>query len=71
MFERLQIGLIKRGFRKFLGKDIAPLKTLEAHPGVLIPYVRYTRALDKTKLVPAKLKVLAQVRAAKLVECPF
>ena len=28
-------------------------------------------ALDKTNLVPAKLKVLGQIRAAKLVECPF
>jgi hypothetical protein len=28
-------------------------------------------ALDKTNEVPAKLKVLGQVRAAKLVECPF
>jgi hypothetical protein len=28
-------------------------------------------ALEKTNLVPAKLKVLGQIRAAKLVECPF
>jgi hypothetical protein len=71
MFQRLMVGLIKRFARKRLGKDIAPLKTLETHPGVLIPYTRYSMALDKTSLLPSKLKVLAQVRAAKLVECPF
>lgn len=71
MFERFKVGLIKRFARKRLGKDIAPLKTLETHPGILIPYAHYSRALDKTNLLPAKLKVLAQVRAAKLVECPF
>jgi len=71
MFDRFNIAMIKRFARKRLGRDIAPLKTLETHPGVLIPYTRYSVALDKTNLLPAKLKVLAQVRAAKLVECPF
>jgi len=28
-------------------------------------------ALENASLVPRKLKVLAQIRAAKLVECPF
>jgi hypothetical protein len=71
MFDRLKIALIRRTSRKNLGKDIAPLRTLEAHPGVLIPYVQHNKALRKTNLLPSKLKVLAQVRVAKLVECPF
>lgn len=71
MFERFKVGLIQYFARKRLGKVIAPLKTLESHPGVLIPYTRYSMALDKTNLVPSKLKVLGQVRAAKLIECPF
>lgn len=71
MFERFKVGLIRYFARKRLGKVIAPLKTLESHPGVLIPYTRYSMALDKTNLVPSKLKVLGQVRAAKLIECPF
>jgi hypothetical protein len=71
MFEQFKVAMIKRFARKRLGKDIAPLTTLETHPGVLIPYTRYSMALDKTNLLPSKLKVLAQVRAAKLVECPF
>lgn len=71
MFDRLMIALIRKMARKNLGKDIAPLKTLESHPGVLIPYARFNEALRKTDLLPSKLKVLGQVRAAKLVECPF
>ena len=71
MFSRIMVGVIRRMARKRLGKDIAPLDTLATHPGVLIPYAKFGQALEKTSLVPAKLKVLAQVRAAKLVECPF
>jgi hypothetical protein len=71
MFTKLKVALIRRFARKRLGKDIAPLNTLAKHPDVLIPYTRFSMALDKTNLVPAKLKVLGQVRAAKLVECPF
>jgi len=71
MFTNLKVALIRRFARKRLGKDIAPLQTLASHPDVLIPYTKFSMALDKTHEVPAKLKVLGQVRAAKLVECPF
>jgi hypothetical protein len=54
-----------------LKKDIAPLDTLATHPDVLIPYTRFSLALDKTNLLSAKLKKLAQIRVAKQVECPF
>lgn len=71
MFNRFMVALIRRMARKNLGKDIAPLETLASHPGVLVPYARFSEALRKTNLLPEKLKVLGQVRAAKLVECPF
>jgi len=71
MFERFMAGMIKRMARKRLGKDIAPLQTISTHPGVLIPYAKFNQALNETDLVPLRLKVLAQIRAAKLVECPF
>jgi hypothetical protein len=54
-----------------LKKDIAPLDTLATHPDVLIPYTRFSLALEKTHLVSAKLKKLAQIRTAKQIECPF
>jgi hypothetical protein len=71
MFERFRVAMIKRFARKRLGRDIAPLQTAATHPGVLIPYARFNMALNKTNLVPGRLKVLGQVRAAKLIECPF
>jgi hypothetical protein len=71
MFKSLKVTLIRRFARKRLGKDIAPLETLATHPDVLIPYTQFSVALEKTSLVPRKLKVLAQIRTAKLVECPF
>jgi len=71
MFERFMVGMIRRMARKRLGKDIAPLQTIATHPGVLVPYAKFNQALNDTNLVPARLKVLAQIRAAKLVECPF
>jgi hypothetical protein len=71
MLKNLKVALIRRFARKRLGKDIAPLATIATHPDVLIPYTQFSMALDKTSLVPRKLKVLAQIRAAKLVECPF
>ena len=71
MFARLKVALIRRIARKRLGRDIAPLTNMATHPGVLVPYTQFSVALEKTSLVPAKLKVLAQIRAAKLVECPF
>ena len=71
MFSRLQVALIRRFARRRLKKDIAPLDTLATHPDVLIPYTRFSLALDKTNLVSAKLKKLGQIRAAKQVECPF
>jgi hypothetical protein len=71
MLNRLKVALIRKFARKTLGKDIAPLDTLATHPAVLVPYTRFSLALDKTTLVSAKLKRLAQIRAAKLVECPF
>ena len=71
MFTKLKVALIRKLARKRLGKDIAPLATISSHPGILIPYAKFSMALDKTNLVPAKLKILGQIRAAKQVECPF
>jgi len=71
MFQKLMVTVIRKMARKRLGRDIAPLETLATHPGVFVPYARFGQALDKTNLVPSRLKVLGQIRAAKLVECPF
>jgi alkylhydroperoxidase family enzyme len=71
MFKALKVAAIRRFARKRLGKDIAPLNTSAKHPDYLIAYAQFNQALDKLNLVPARLKILGQIRAAKLVECPF
>jgi len=71
MFKSLQVALIRRFARKRLGKEIAPLKTVATHPDYLITYARFSQGLENLNLVPTRLKVLGQIRAAKLVECPF
>ena len=71
MFKKLKVNIIRKFARKRLGKDIAPLETIATHPDFMIAYARFSQALEKTNLVDHKLKVLGQIRAAKLVECPF
>jgi hypothetical protein len=71
MLKTLQVALIRRLARKRLGRDIAPLNTVATHPDFFIAYAKFSQALEKTNLVPTPLKVLGQIRAAKLVECPF
>lgn len=71
MFKGLQVALIRRFARQRLGKDIAPLNTVATHPDFLVAYAKFSQALEKINLIPGRLKVLGQIRAAKLVECPF
>ena len=71
MFKQLKVNIIRKFVRKRLGWDIAPMETLATHPDFLIAYAQFSQALDKMNLVEHKLKVLGQIRAAKLVECPF
>lgn len=71
MFTKLKVRLIRKMARKRLGRDIAPLATASTHPDYLVAYAQFGQALDKTHLVSAKLKQLGQLRAAKLIECPF
>ena len=71
MFTKWMVPYIRRIAKKRLGRDIAPLRTMSSHPDVMVPYVRFSSALENARLVPARLKALAQIRVARLVECPF
>jgi alkylhydroperoxidase family enzyme len=71
MFKQLKVNIIRKLARRRLGRDIAPLETIASHPDFLIAYAQFSQALEKVHLVDHKLKVLGQIRAAKLVECPF
>jgi hypothetical protein len=71
MFKKLKVNIIRKFVRKHLGRDIAPLENMTTHPDFMIAYAQFSQALEKLNLVDRKLKVLGQIRAAKLVECPF
>ena len=71
MFTRLRVALIRKLVRRQLGKDIAPLETAATHPDHFLAYASFNRALETANLVSAKLKAMAQIRVAKIVECPF
>lgn len=71
MFESLQVAAIRRSAKKRLGKLIRPIETMSAHPPLLIAYAKFSVAFNKLHQLDARLKTLAVVRTAKLVECPF
>lgn len=71
MFTQLKVALIRKMAHKRLGKDIAPLETIATHPDFLVAYAQFSQALDKTNLVSAKLKKLAQIRAASCWNAHF
>jgi hypothetical protein len=71
MLESLKVAAIKSFVKRKLGRSIRPVETMSANPTVLIGYARYSQTLMSLKRVDEKLKALARVRAAKMVECPF
>ncbi len=56
---------------KRFGKTLTPYKVWARRPGVLLGLAALTAALERSKLVDAKLKRLASIRAAQIVGCPF
>ena len=71
MFSKLTISIARSSLKKRLGRTIRPFENMATHPDVAAAWVKFNQALYKTNLVDAKLKTLGQIRAAKLVECPF
>lgn len=71
MFNSLKVAAIRSLVKRKLGKVIRPVEIMSANPDILVGYARYMQTLVKQKRVDEKLKALARVRAAKLIECPF
>ena len=71
MFNSLKVAAIRSLVKRKLGKVISPIEIMSANPDILVGYARYMQTLMKQKRVDEKLKALARVRAAKLIECPF
>ncbi len=57
--------------RRWLGKVPEPLTVTAHHGWVLQGYSAYEFALGRARLVDARLKALAGLKAAALVGCPF
>ncbi len=67
LLTRVAYWYVKRQF----GRVLEPLKLYAHHPPLLRVYGRMEMGLKKLHAVPEKLKSLAGVRAAILVDCPF
>lgn len=70
-----KVGLLARFAywysRRRFGKVAEPLAVAAHHGWIFQGYGAYEFALDRARLVDAKLKVLAEIKAATLVGCPF
>ena len=63
--------LVYRFSKRTLGKVVEPL-AVTAHDGAMLAgYSAFEFFLGRARLVDAKLKVLAELKAAALVGCPF
>ena len=60
-----------RASKKKLGKIAEPIAVAAHHPWILGAYGAYETALERSRRVDVKLKVLAELKAGALVGCPF
>jgi alkylhydroperoxidase family enzyme len=57
--------------RKQLGRDVDPVGVYAHTPGLLMGYGAFERATAKQSRVDERLKVLAETKAAAIVNCEF
>ncbi len=57
--------------RRMFGKDLTPVKVVARRPGILWMGNLLGVAIERSKLLGPRLHVLAQLRAAQCVGCPF
>jgi len=57
--------------RRWLGKVPEPLTVAAHHRWIFPAYTAYEFGLGRARLVDARLKALAGIKAAALVGCPF
>jgi hypothetical protein len=63
--------IVYRMARKMLGRVPEPLTIAAHHDAILKAYTGYEFFLARARRVDAKLKALAQIKAASIVGCPF
>ncbi|HEX9759760.1 MAG TPA: hypothetical protein VGA40_02520 [Candidatus Acidoferrales bacterium] len=57
--------------RKRLGQVPEPMTVTAHHAKLFKGYVAMEFALDKSRLVDARLKLLAEIKVSTLIGCPF
>ena len=57
--------------RRKLGRVVTPVRVYALHPRLLRGYGNMEMTLEKTRMVEARLKLLAAVKVATRVGCPF
>jgi 4-carboxymuconolactone decarboxylase len=72
-FTGLIYWFVRRKFGKLTGQKrlIEPVKIAAHHPRLLKALGQMEGGLEAARTVPRKLKVLASLRAATLIGCPF
>jgi 4-carboxymuconolactone decarboxylase len=70
---RLVYWFVRRKFSKLTGKDrlIEPVKVAAHHPRLLRAMGQMESGLEAARSVPTELKLLASLKAATLIGCPF
>lgn len=72
-FTRLVYWFVRRKFGKLTGKArlIEPVKVAAHHPRLLRAVGQMEAGMAAAHLLPDELKLLASLRAATLIGCPF
>ena len=72
-FTRLVYWFVRRKFGKLTGKNhlIEPVKIAAHQPRLLRAIGQMEGGLEAARSVPLKLKLLASLKAATLIGCPF
>ena len=73
LFTRLVYWFVRRKFGKLTGQKrlIEPVKVAAHHPRLLRALGQMEGGLGGARSVPTKLKLLASLKAAMLIGCPF
>lgn len=62
---------VAAGVRKKFGRDLEMSRVFAQHPRLMVGYMRYNRAAERTPHVPKALAELAVLRTATMVGCEF
>jgi AhpD family alkylhydroperoxidase len=65
------VRLLHRLSRRQLGRDVDPVAVYAHLPGLLVGYGAFEKATERQRRVPERLRALAQLKAAAVVNCEF